>query len=383
MSEPSSTLTALPPPEPVYELKRMGMLPSPETPGASSSDAATVAALATLNAALADAAEVDLSWINQERAEDPWALAPDALRFITKLVTCLRPQHILEFGSGLSTRVLARAASMQEGACYISSIDHDPEFGKLAATEYFLRPDERCVVSMQIAPLVLRACAGKMLPVYHIDRSSLATQLAVDLVLVDGPPMLLGGREGTLYQALEFAKPGTIVLLDDAGRPTEMDTLRRWQESLGRAVEVIRLAGFTRGMAAIIIRDPIPLEGLWRHRLALTNTELSERIRPDDVVLAVDGGWWLSEVSLECRVIPFPEHDGEYWGAPATDHDAIAELERLQSSGARFLALGWTSFWWIESYPEFHAYLQERHTCVLENDRVVLFALSASESGFP
>jgi hypothetical protein len=49
------------------------------------------------------------------------------------------------------------------------------------------------------------------------------------LVLIDGPPSLLGGREGTLYLVMEFARPGTLVLLDDASRAQEQSALARWQ----------------------------------------------------------------------------------------------------------------------------------------------------------
>src|SRR5580765_8542526 len=166
-----------------------------------------------IDAALADFANVDLSWIQPAPTDDGWTLAPDALKFVISLVRHLKPRHILEFGSGLSTRVLARACADLKLKCAISSVDHDPEFAAKGKAEGRVR--------LQIAPLVARDCGGKILPLYYLESKKFASRRAVDLVVVDGPPVNLGGREGTLYQAMEFVRPGTVVLLDDAGRAEE------------------------------------------------------------------------------------------------------------------------------------------------------------------
>src|SRR5438093_47847 len=96
--------------------------------------------------AQADFAGVDLSWIEPPPVDDGWTLAPDALRFITSLVQHLKPRHVLEFGSGLSTRVLARACTELKPKCAISSVDHDSEFAA--------KVNVKGRVRLQIAPLV-------------------------------------------------------------------------------------------------------------------------------------------------------------------------------------------------------------------------------------
>src|SRR4051794_40977736 len=77
---------------------------------------------------LREAATVDLSWIVPPPAADGWTLAPDALRFVTAAMRTLRPRHVLEMGSGLSTRLLAREAKGLGNGCVISSVDHDPQY---------------------------------------------------------------------------------------------------------------------------------------------------------------------------------------------------------------------------------------------------------------
>jgi glycosyltransferase involved in cell wall biosynthesis len=74
--------------------------------------------------------------------------------------------------------------------------------------------------------------------------------------------------------------------------------------------------------------------------------------------------------------IPFLERDGVYWGEPSDDAEAIAELARLRSDGARFLVLAWPSFWWKDHYPEFMAHVRRSYPCRLENQRLIVFELA-------
>ncbi|MBI3934184.1 MAG: class I SAM-dependent methyltransferase [Acidobacteria bacterium] len=335
---------------------------------------AVAAARIAIRAALADAADVDLSWIQPLPSWDGWTLAPDALRFLTSLVTHLRPRHILEFGSGLSTRVLARAGAALQPPCRITSVDHDPEFGRIAARQLGEQA-AGCRVRFQLAPLVARDCGGKSLPMYHVRPGRFASRRPSDLVLIDGPPVVLGGREGTLYQALDFARPGTLVLLDDADREEERAALSRWRDNLGPAIEVHRLPQFAKGMAAVIIREPIPQARLEAHRLRLTAQEIAALIPPQDAFVLVDQDWWGSEIAASGRAIPFLEREGQYWGPPPDDDTAIRELDRLHRAGASFMVFSWSAFWWLDYYSGLHSHLRSKFRCVLTNDRLVVFDL--------
>jgi hypothetical protein len=235
--------------------------------------------------AVAAAASVDLSWISPAPTADGWALAPDALRFVTAIVASLRPRHILELGSGLSTRLLSRAAAQLNNGCQISSVDHDPQYNWDASAKV---PDEGANVSFHLAPLVVREFGGKLCGAYLIQPPKLASISPVDLAVIDGPPVNLGGREGTLYQLMDFARPGTIVLLDDSKRPEEKAAIRAWQDNLGDAISVEQLPGFAKGMAAVIVHKPVRIADLWRHRFDLTRREI-EQIVPADATLAVAG----------------------------------------------------------------------------------------------
>lgn len=320
--------------------------------------------------AQANCANVDLSWIVPAPTAGGWTLAPDALRFVTRIVPDMKPAHILELGSGLSTRVLARAAGSQ---CVISSVDHDPQYNW--ETDGAKLEPNSCPVKFHLAPLVVREFGGKLVGVYLIQKDKLASTMPVDLVVIDGPPVNLGGREGTLYQVMDYARPGTIVLLDDSNRPEERAAIKAWQDNLGDAISVEQLPGFAKGMAAIVIHRPIPTEQIWRRRFDLTRQEI-EAIVPANTPLIIGGeSWWANEIGLSRTVVPMMEKDGQFWGDPNDDNEAIAEIKRLAVRGARFVAFGWPIFWWLGYYKGMLQHLNTHAKRVLDNDRLVLFDL--------
>jgi predicted O-methyltransferase YrrM len=204
-----------------------------------------------LRVALDAAPAADLSFLPQPPDDDGWAGAPDLLRFLHALVLALHPRHVLEFGSGVSTAVLAHAAAAL-GDCAVTSVDHDPRF--VNETSDLLDPSGP--VALQLAPLVARVHAGRLGPAYLVDSGLFASSRPADLVLVDGPPAVLGGRATMLPVALDYAQCGSIVLFDDAERDGERDALEAWECVLGDAVEVHRPAGFARGLAALILVAP-------------------------------------------------------------------------------------------------------------------------------
>jgi hypothetical protein len=230
---------------------------------------------------------------------------------------------------------------------------------------------------VQIAPLVVRECGGKLLPVYLWDASRFASPEPADLVVIDGPPALLGGREGTLYQVMDHIGPGTVVLLDDADRLEEQIVTGHWIDNLGDAIELRRLPGFTRGLAAVVVRQPVPLAGLTSHREGLSIADLRETLGPGVVVL-VDQNAWGGTLLPERRVVPFMECDGQYWGPPASDAEAIEGLRRLRARDARYVVIMWPAFWWLTYYRGFHDYLRQTARCLRQNDRLLVWDLAAA-----
>jgi hypothetical protein len=95
-------------------------------------------------------------------------------------------------------------------------------------------------------------------------------------------------------------------------------------------------------------------------------------------ILADEGQWETHEFTMPRRCLPFTERDGQYWGPPDDDADALHEFERLRRAGGEFLVVGWPAFWWLKHYGGFHRHLRERFAPVLENDDLIIFDLRAT-----
>jgi hypothetical protein len=72
------------------------------------------------------------------------------------------------------------------------------------------------------------------------------------------------------------------------------------------------------------------------------------------------------------------ERDGNYWGPPADDVMAIAEVERQRRLGVSFLVFVTTTFWYFEYYRDFAKYLESQFNRVVSNERLVAFDLQSA-----
>jgi glycosyltransferase involved in cell wall biosynthesis len=89
----------------------------------------------------------------------------------------------------------------------------------------------------------------------------------------------------------------------------------------------------------------------------------------DDVQLALPNEW------EGRRLLPFLERNGVYWGAPANDDQAIADLQRLMEQGAKWIVFAWPSLWWTDAYRRFHRHLTTNFPCRLDTAYAKAFEL--------
>ena len=113
----------------------------------------------------------------------------------------------------------------------------------------------------------------------------------------------------------------------------------------------------------------------WFHHLRQLLELLERTIPPGTPFMLIDDGLSGMTPTPTRRVQPFPERNGIWWGAPADDAAAIAELERQRAAGARYLAVVWIAGWWLDYYSGFAAYLRERYSVALEHEIVTVFGL--------
>lgn len=123
-----------------------------------------------------------------------------------------------------------------------------------------------------------------------------------------------------------------------------------------------------------IPETPFPHANEWMHQLLTATRELASVVPPGASIVLIDQDAFGKGFAAGRRAIPFTEREGQYWGPPTDGAEAVAELIR-SASGARFVVVGWPAFWWLECYPELGTYLGEHFTCVLDTDRLKVFAV--------
>lgn len=146
-------------------------------------------------------------------------------------------------------------------------------------------------------------------------------------------------------------------------------TIRELEEQVGRA--------FTEASERRLRLPASDSAGDWMQQLQLALTELQQVIPRGETLILVDDAHWGWPSALDAyRVIPFLEHEGQYWGAPANDTQAWNELQRLRVGGAQWIAFAWPSFWWLDHYQQFHERLRCEFPCILRDERLVVFRLA-------
>lgn len=105
--------------------------------------------------------------------------------------------------------------------------------------------------------------------------------------------------------------------------------------------------------------------------------QLEKLAPPGTRFLLVDEAYFGDQQFPQRKAIPFPNRDGQYWGAPRDDDDALLELERAADCGASLLVIAWPAFWWLEYYGRWKEHLRREFRCLAEDDVLVVFDLAS------
>lgn len=164
-----------------------------------------------------------------------WAASPDVLRLLVQHIDRLRPELIVEFGSGASSVWLGYALRRAGGGRHVA-IEHDARYAELSrelATAHGLTD----VVEIRHAPLVgiesttvTVEGAGAPTADRWYDPDALADLDGIGLVFIDGPPQDTGlqARYPALPAVLERCTEDVVIVLDDADRADERAVGERW-----------------------------------------------------------------------------------------------------------------------------------------------------------
>lgn len=199
--------------------------------------------------AMLDALVARLGWMRSNLpATDGWAGSPGLLLTLVDEVEARRPRLVVEFGSGLSTLVLARTLALRVPGARLISFDHEAGFAEITR-----RRLAALGLSAEVRHAPLASSAAHGVEGRWYDHGPLPRD--IDLLLIDGPPAWLkqGARAAAGPAALPLLAPGGVVLLDDADRPGERANAAQWARSfpdikwsrIGRAKGILR--GVRRG----------------------------------------------------------------------------------------------------------------------------------------
>jgi predicted O-methyltransferase YrrM len=151
-----------------------------------------------------------------------WKADVGLLNQVTDHILEAKPETVVEFGTGASTLVLARALQMAGGGTLISFEQHADfvEATRKWLAEHGLDADVRAV---PLGP------APDGWPGLWYRHGPLPKR--IDFILVDGPPWALHPLTRAGAASLFDRIPvGGVVMLDDGARPGERLVARRWRK---------------------------------------------------------------------------------------------------------------------------------------------------------
>ncbi|MFS2112992.1 hypothetical protein [Herbaspirillum frisingense] len=187
----------------------------------------------------------ELPMLNSEHHS--WAIDMDLAHYLVELIECNAYDLVIEFGSGISTTVVAKALQLiqarapQRAPARFVSFDHlEPYFQKTVGHLRQLGLEHYAQVCL--APLSdWQSRDGKHYPFYACEEilSALARETPATariLVIVDGPPAATG--QHARYPALplilaHFAERAIDVLMDDYVRADEKEVAQMWLADIG------------------------------------------------------------------------------------------------------------------------------------------------------
>ncbi|WP_337877777.1 hypothetical protein [Caldimonas sp.] len=177
-----------------------------------------------------------------------WSVSPDFALLIIELLEHNKFDAVIEFGSGSSTLLVARALThlskkySQRQRPVQVAFEHLPEFHDRTA-ELLRHAGLRDEVKLVLAPLKPMTLASGDVASFYDPGNALVevAQLLENIVaprilaIVDGPPEATGpvARYPSLELLLKvFPRQHGYFLLDDYRRPGEQQTIRMWDEFL-------------------------------------------------------------------------------------------------------------------------------------------------------
>jgi glycosyltransferase involved in cell wall biosynthesis len=167
--------------------------------------------------------DIPLSWLRQTGG---WAMDCHIYSYLAELLDSIEKPSILEFGSGMGSKILHKLALNRGGQCV--SVEHDKKWYERSLLElekHNLAVDGSVVFS-NLEDVNIFGVETKF-----YDMSWLSAEKKFDVVLVDGPPQAISpiGRLASLPLVVKNLRERFYVFLDDFDRPMEQKIVQLWK----------------------------------------------------------------------------------------------------------------------------------------------------------
>ncbi len=157
-----------------------------------------------------------------------WAISPDFAATLVALVTEQKPQLVIEAGSGVSTLLIGYCLQKQNLGGRVVALEHDRVYAEGSRAEV-VRHGLEGVATVLYAPLRQYVLDGREF-LWYDDAALRSLAGPIELLVIDGPPGAL--QPLSRYPAIPLLHNSlgerATVLLDDADRTDEIETVRRW-----------------------------------------------------------------------------------------------------------------------------------------------------------
>lgn len=180
-----------------------------------------------------------------------WTMRFTNVLELERLIVLQSPKVVIEFGSGLSTIVMAESLKRLGGGSLVS-VDSCEDWRDVTNSELERRGLDS-IAKVYHAPIVQSGERGRW---YDFDPSSYLNGSSIDLMVVDGPPTHgrdSASRSSALDACISSLSKDATIVLDDVDRPSEQAVLKNWLDCLPRAST--RIVGAISRMAIISLRN--------------------------------------------------------------------------------------------------------------------------------
>lgn len=315
------------------------------------------------------------------------------------LATALRPDDVvMELGTGIG--LLSTFCAQRVGSRRVHTFEANPE----------LEPRIRATFRLNEVAPTLEMCLlgerpGEAEFFVHeafwastaLDRAGAARRIRVPVRSLNEAMARI--RPTLLVMDIEGGEGDLLRFIDLTGVDRIVGEFH--ERMLGREAADAMIGELYRQGFAIIRRDSeweicsleragtpdparhVPLQeflgGPWRlgeHWAGECFDELMALLPPGTTYAAVDEDQWGSVQLLpDRRRVPFIEREGQFWGAPENEEQAVRALRRQRDQGLQIILFSASCAWWLQHYPALNEELRTRHRALPSSGRFLAYAL--------